>query len=96
MDAVDRVADGRLDRSRLQMAFSLLPVTWIPIELYARLEEEAPRRIGERDPKDWPTVALALAFALSVWTQDKDFQSTGLTVYSTGHLLDALSSLDAP
>jgi predicted nucleic acid-binding protein len=69
-------------------------VTRVPTESYAQFEEEARRLIGERDPEDWPTVALALALGLPVWTQDRDFETSGLRVYSTGQLLDFLSSLD--
>lgn len=48
------------------------------------------RRIAARDPDDWPTVALALAFGLPIWSQDKDLQDSGLEVVTTGELLDAL------
>jgi predicted nucleic acid-binding protein len=63
---------------------------------YESFEEEARRRIGSRDPDDWPTVALALALSLPVWSQDKDFEVSGLTVLSTGQLLDALRALEDP
>ena len=42
------------------------------------------------DPEDWPTVALSLARSLPIWSQDKDMQAAGGTVYTTGELLDAI------
>ncbi|MCA1699359.1 MAG: hypothetical protein LC790_10885, partial [Actinobacteria bacterium] len=54
------------------------------------LRDEAERRIGVRDPDDWPTVALALTLHLPIWSQDKDLTSAGLNVLTSGELLDAL------
>jgi predicted nucleic acid-binding protein len=78
----------------LQTAFILLPVTWVKSDAYAQFEVEARRRIEERDPDDWPTLALGLAMSLPVWSQDKDFSESGLEVLSTGQLLDALRAID--
>ncbi|MCA1700041.1 MAG: hypothetical protein LC790_14520 [Actinobacteria bacterium] len=47
-------------------------------------------RIAARDPDDWPTVALALALGVPVWSQDKDLTAAGVDVATTGELLDAL------
>ena len=49
------------------------------------------RRIAARDPDDWPTIALALTLDLPVWSQDKDLADSGLKVFTTGQLLDALA-----
>ena len=43
-----------------------------------------------RDVDDWPTVALALAHSLPIWSQDKDMETVGVIVYTTGELLDAI------
>jgi predicted nucleic acid-binding protein len=80
----------RLDGVLLMTAFHLLPVTWEESDVYAPFEAEARRRMARRDPHDWPTVALALAIEAPIWTQDKDFSVSGVTVYTTGQLLDAL------
>jgi predicted nucleic acid-binding protein len=45
----------------------------IEVEAYSRYEAEALRRIGERDPDDWPILACALAFGCPIWTEDTDF-----------------------
>jgi predicted nucleic acid-binding protein len=54
--------------------------------------EDALARVAARDPDDWATVALALELQLPIWTQDKDLATAGLTVYTTGDMLDALRS----
>lgn len=55
---------------------------------YESHREEAERRIAERDPDDWPTIALALK--LPIWTQDKDHTDARIELFTTGDLLDAL------
>ena len=57
---------------------------------YEDQRHEAERRIAQRDPDDWPTVALALKLGLPVWSQDKDLTDAGVDVLTTGDLLDAL------
>jgi predicted nucleic acid-binding protein len=69
-----------------------MPVNWQPAEVYEPHRDEAERRMAERDPEDWPTVALALALSLAVWSQDKDLAAGGVNVYTTGDLLDAIRS----
>lgn len=80
----------RFDAVLLMTTFHLLPVTWEGSDVYAPFGAEARRRMARRDPHDWPTVALALAMEAPIWTQDKDFSVSGVTVYTTGQLLDAL------
>jgi len=46
-----------------------MPIEWKPSAEYADQRHEAERRIAARDPDDWPTVALALALKLPVWSQ---------------------------
>jgi predicted nucleic acid-binding protein len=48
-----------------------------------------------RDPEDWPTVAVALSLSVPVWSQDRDFEASGLRIYTTGELLDALGEAEA-
>jgi predicted nucleic acid-binding protein len=48
----------------------------VPRDIYEHLEANAPRRIP-RDPKDWPTVALALAPDAGILTTDYDFLGCG-------------------
>lgn len=83
-------AQRRLDAAVLFAALQVAPVDWRQLVEYEGHREEAERRIAARDPDDWPTVALALALDLPVWSQDKDLASAGLEVFTTGELLDAL------
>lgn len=68
-----------------------MPVDWQAVDVYEPMQAEAERRMSRRDPDDWPTVALAIARSLPIWSQDKDLEAAGLTVYTTGTLLDAIS-----
>jgi predicted nucleic acid-binding protein len=52
-------------------------------EVYGVFEEEAKRRIGLRDERDWPLLALALALDCPVWTEDNDFFGTGVVTWHT-------------
>jgi predicted nucleic acid-binding protein len=83
-----------LDEARLLAALQIMPIQWKPAADYQDQREEAEKRIAERDPDDWPTVALALKLDLPVWSQDKDLTVAGLEVFTTGDLLDALSKID--
>jgi predicted nucleic acid-binding protein len=79
-----------LDAALLFAALSVMPVDWRPSEDYDAYRQEAERRIGVRDVEDCPSVALALAHSLPIWSQDKDMEAFGVRVYTTGDLLDAM------
>jgi predicted nucleic acid-binding protein len=79
-----------LDASLLLAALSVMPIDWQPASAYEPMRAEAERRMAARDPEDWPTVALALARSLPIWSQDKDMEAADVTVYTTGDLLDAI------
>jgi predicted nucleic acid-binding protein len=53
---------------------------------YAEYEDVARRRVP-RDPRDWPTVALALALEAGIWTADTDFLGYGVPTWTTDTLL---------
>lgn len=55
----------------------------IPTFLYAPLEQEARVRIGGRDVRDWPTVAVALMMHADIWTADNDFFGCGVATWTT-------------
>jgi predicted nucleic acid-binding protein len=85
----------RLDLTLLLAALQLMPVEWQPAASYDSFREEAVRRMAGRDPEDWPTVAVALSLSVPVWSQDRDFEASGLRIYTTGELLDALGEAEA-
>jgi predicted nucleic acid-binding protein len=65
----------------------------VPEAAYAPLEPEARWRI-ERDPQDWPTVALALALEAAIWTEDRDFLGCGVATWTTATLARLLNGAD--
>jgi predicted nucleic acid-binding protein len=67
--------------------------TIVPTAAYATYLEAARRRVP-RDPRDAPTVALALAMGCGIWTSDYDFFGCGLPVWVTETLLAHLSAED--
>jgi predicted nucleic acid-binding protein len=69
-------------------------ITTVAEAAYAPLEAEARWRIA-RDPRDWPTVALALTLGVGIWTEDRDFLGCGVATWSTSTLTQLLRFLDA-
>lgn len=80
----------KLDADLVLGAFRLLPVEWVEEAAYEKCGDEARRRMADRDPDDWPVVALALARELPIWSQDRDLEAAGVAAYTTGRLLDLL------
>jgi predicted nucleic acid-binding protein len=69
-------------------------VVIVPEATYAPLEFEARWRIA-RDPRDWSTVALALALQADIWTEDNDFLGCGVATWTTATLTQLLDLLSA-
>ncbi len=46
--------------------------------------------LGKRDPDDMPLLALALRLGVPIWSNDRDFEGLGVTVYPTAVLLKIL------
>jgi predicted nucleic acid-binding protein len=80
----------RLSVDLVLLAVAALPVTVVPRAAYAAAIPEAKKRIGQRDPDDTELLALALAFNLPVWSNDKDFEGTGVGWLTTKKLLRQL------
>lgn len=79
------------DPGALPRAFLIVDqyIRVLPAEFYADFEAVALRRVP-RDPRDWPTVALALALEAGIWTADADFFGCGVPTWTTETLfLDA-------
>lgn len=55
----------------------------VPAEATEPMRAEALRRIGRRDPDDWPIVAAALALDCPIWTEDKDFFGSGVATWTS-------------
>jgi predicted nucleic acid-binding protein len=55
-------------------------------ELYGDFEAEARKRLGARDPEDWPILAAALALGCPIWTEDTDFFGCGVATWTSGSI----------
>lgn len=82
----------RLDVDVVLLAAATLPVTMVPRTVYASSLAEGRKRIGRRDPDDVELLALAIHLKLPVWSNDSDFEKTGVVWYTTASLLAALES----
>src|SRR5271165_5795190 len=74
----------------LLLTVAALHVTVVPRNEYSKSIPEAVRRIGRRDPDDTELLALALAAGVPVWSNDRDFEATGIELWTTGALLRQL------
>jgi len=52
-------------------------------DIYSEHELEAKRRIGSRDPEDWPILASAIALGCPIWTEDTDFFGCGVATWTS-------------
>ncbi len=80
----------KLDPALPFATLQVMPIEWKAASEYESHREEAERRIAERDPDDWPTIALPLKLQLPIGTQDKDHTDARIELSTTGGLLDAL------
>jgi len=71
----------------LFLALSSLSITIVQRNEYAGSLSEARRRVGRRDPDDVDILALALHLQLPLWSNDRDFEGTGIEVLTTEYLL---------
>lgn len=79
-----------LSEDVLLTALATLPVAWVDRSEYEKQLPEAGHRMGSRDPDDIDTLALALHLGIPVWSNDRDFDGTGIQVYPTARLLSRL------
>lgn len=95
LEWLPKVAERRgLDLGLRLGLLQLLPIKWIETRGYLRHESEARERMRSRDIDDWPSIALALTVAesreVAIWTNDGDFQVSGLKTITTAQLLATL------
>jgi predicted nucleic acid-binding protein len=83
----------RLPVDLVLLAAATLPVRTIPVIDYSNFLPEAQRRIGQRDPDDAFLLALALFLEIPIWSNDKDFQISGMQTITTSLLLMELTKL---
>jgi len=80
----------RLSLDTLLLAMAALPVTVIEEAIYSSSLPQARRLIAKRDPDDVHVLALALHTNLPLWSNDNDFEETGIEWYTTAELLQKL------
>ena len=84
----------RLRPDILLLTVAALPVTIVDRIDYSRSISEARRRIGLRDPDDVELLALALRLRIPLWSNDRDFDSARVKVFTTEELLRHLALID--
>jgi predicted nucleic acid-binding protein len=60
--------------------------TIVSQDLYGDFEAEARKRLGVRDPEDWPILAAALALGCPIWTEDTDFFGCGVATWTSASI----------
>jgi predicted nucleic acid-binding protein len=73
------------------LALAAMPVAVVERGEYAKRVPEALRRIGGRDPDDADLLALALHFRIPIWSNDRDFESLNVELFTTERLLRHVS-----
>jgi len=80
----------RLSLDTLLLAMAALPVTLVEKPVYASRLPQARKIVAQRDPDDVDILALALHLGLPLWSNDKDFEQTGVERFTTAELLQML------
>lgn len=83
-------AKYRLSREIVEMQWRLLPLRIHDEAEYERKLEGARSRLAERDPDDAHPLALAMALALPLWSNDKDLEGHAVVRFTTAKLLAIL------
>ena len=60
-------------------------VAAVPEDAYLDIKAEALARI-QRDPDDWPVLAVAMLLDCPIWTEDNDFFGTGVPTWTTDRI----------
>jgi predicted nucleic acid-binding protein len=60
-------------------------VAAVPEDAYLDIKDQALARI-QRDPDDWPVLAVAMLLDCPIWTEDNDFFGTGVPTWTTDRI----------
>jgi predicted nucleic acid-binding protein len=55
----------------------------VDVVAFQHMQPYAEARLGQGGKSDWPTLAAAMAFEASIWSDDRDFFGVGIPVWST-------------
>lgn len=79
--AIVTAAQRRVLEQSVRHLIDVRAIEIVPRDTYASLEETALRRVP-RDPRDWPTVALAIVLDAAILTGDNDFLGCGCPTWT--------------
>ena len=88
--AVILAKENRLSVDTLLLAVAALPVSVVEEPVYASALPRARKLIAQRDADDVDILALALHMRLPLWSNDNDFEDTGIEWYTNAELLKKL------
>ncbi|MBI3272633.1 MAG: PIN domain-containing protein [Planctomycetes bacterium] len=74
----------------LRATLASLPLTVLRPAEYRERRADAQRRMEARDPDDADLLAVALTLDIPIWSNDRDFEASGVTRYTTAQLLRKL------
>ena len=74
----------------LEYAPSLLLLSSCPSQTYRQTIPQARQLMRHRDPNDPDVLAITLKLEIPLWTNDRDFEGTGVEQYTTARLLAML------
>jgi predicted nucleic acid-binding protein len=80
----------KIPYSLLQSSLAVIPIKLHRLEDYVDSMEGAAKKIAPRDPKDVDILALAMALRCPIWTNDKDFDVSGVETMTTAEVLTFL------
>jgi predicted nucleic acid-binding protein len=84
----------RLNVDTWLLAAATIPVSIIPEAAYSGATARAKALIARRNADDVNLLALALHLRLPIWSNDNDFEGTGVEWYTTAELLRMLGISD--
>ena len=76
----------------LESQLRLLPLKVYPGSFYEDFLQKAAKRLVGRDSDDIELLALALRLRVFVWSNDRDFRTSGTKVFTTARLLKLLKA----
>lgn len=80
----------RMHFDQVLLAVAALPVTVVERAVYTNSMSQARRLVGKRDPDDVDILALALHTGFALWSNDNDFEESGVEWYTTAELMKRL------
>ena len=76
-----------LSLTATEEAFRSLPITIVPDAEFENRLKDAMDLISDTDPDDAPLLALALTLNIPVWSNDGDFEGTGVEILTSSTIM---------